>query len=164
MHHAGEDNITRHVRSSHCSRNQSLGWDKWSTENVFGRVFSGKLSAEYSAETNIRQGLPKRKKVLFSNFLFGARYFQESEDSSDFFCQCVLHCMFLLLRINLDHLQLLETCNCSQKINYFLFFPLIFAVFSFLCRIFVIVRIFDSIFLPNSRFRSKQKNPFSVDH
>jgi hypothetical protein len=37
-------------------------------------------------------------------------------------------------------------------------------MFTALCRIFVIGRIFGSIFLPNIRFRPKQENPFSVDH
>jgi hypothetical protein len=37
-------------------------------------------------------------------------------------------------------------------------------MFSALCRIFVIGRIFGSIFLPNIRFRPKKENPFSVDH
>jgi hypothetical protein len=39
-----------------------------------------------------------------------------------------------------------------------------FAMFTALCRIFVIGQIFGSIFLPNIRFRPKQENPFSVDH
>jgi hypothetical protein len=39
-----------------------------------------------------------------------------------------------------------------------------FVMFTALCRIFVIGRIFGSIFLPNIRFRPKQENPFSVDH
>jgi hypothetical protein len=37
-------------------------------------------------------------------------------------------------------------------------------MFTALCRIFVIGRIFGSIFLPNIRFWPKQENPFSVDH
>jgi hypothetical protein len=36
------------------------------------------LSAKYSAETDIRQVLPKTKKVLFRNFLFSRHFFQES--------------------------------------------------------------------------------------
>jgi hypothetical protein len=37
-------------------------------------------------------------------------------------------------------------------------------MYTALCRIFVIGRIFGSIFLPNIRFRPKQTNPFLVDH
>jgi hypothetical protein len=40
----------------------------------------------------------------------------------------------------------------------------IFAVFTALWQIFVIGRIFGSIFLPNIRFWPKQENPFSFDH
>jgi hypothetical protein len=127
------------------------------------KTFSAEYSAEYSAEKNIRQGLPKRKKSYLVTFYSELDIFEKVKIQQGFFCQCVLHCMFLLLRIHLDHLQLPETCNCSQKKHVFIFF-LIFAAFSFLCRIFVIGRIFGSFFLPNIRFRPEQNNPFSVDH
>ena len=37
------------------------------------------VSAEYTTETNIRQVLPKTKKVLFSNFLFLRHFYFEKK-------------------------------------------------------------------------------------
>jgi hypothetical protein len=69
-------------------------------------------------------------------------------------------CLFPL-PINHAHQALyqLQLADATQENHFFTF-----AMFTALCRIFVIGRIFGSIFLPNIRFRPKQENPFSVDH
>jgi hypothetical protein len=67
-----------------------------------------------------------------------------------------------LLTINLD--DQLQLASATQE-NIFFFLQIdTFTMFIALCQIFVIGRIFGSIFLPNIRFRPKQENPFSVDH
>ena len=42
-------------------------------------MFGRKFLAEYSAETNIRQGLPKTKKGLFSNYFFWNKFFRQKK-------------------------------------------------------------------------------------
>jgi hypothetical protein len=59
----------------------------------------------------------------------------------------------------------LELANATRENFCFPYANLtFFGMFTALCRIFVIGRIFGSIFLPNICFRPKQENPFSVDH
>jgi hypothetical protein len=67
------------------------------------------FSAEYSAETNIRQVLPKTKKVLFSNFQFQSNFFRENEHLFDI-VNVLSHYMFLL-SINLDNWLQLATAS-----------------------------------------------------
>jgi hypothetical protein len=61
----------------------------------------------------------------------------------------------------INHAHQMQLATATQ--HFFLTQIDIFAMFTALCRIFVIGRIFGSIFLPNIRFRPKQENPFSVD-
>jgi hypothetical protein len=76
----------------------------------------------------------------------------------------MLYACSILLPVN--HAYQLQLATATTKKPYF--FPYkqfdIFAMLTAMCRIFIIGRIFGSIFLPNIRFRPKQENPFSVDH
>jgi hypothetical protein len=107
---------------------------------IIGQIF---VRNEYSA-----RAAKNKKKSNLVTFNFLTKYFRESEDLADFFCQCFLQCKFLLLSINLDHVQLSEACNCSPRTLCFEFVPLI-------CNV--------SFLVPNIRYRPKQKNPFSAD-
>jgi hypothetical protein len=56
------------------------------------------------------------------------------------------------------------TWNCYPRKHLFFLYKSYFSMFTAMCQIFVIGRIFGSIFLPNIRFWPKQENPFSVNH
>jgi hypothetical protein len=105
----------------------------------------------------MRQVLLKTKKVLFSNFSFPSNFSRKRKILVDI-VNFLYACMFIL---PINHAHQLQLAAAIQENH---FFPFTNCHFCDVYRIFVIGRIFGSIFLPNIRFRPKQENPFSVDH
>jgi hypothetical protein len=63
----------------------------------------------------------------------------------------------------INHANQLQPATDTQKTNFFPIQIVIFAMFLAMSQIFVIGKVFGSIFLPNIRFRPKRENPFSLD-